>query len=78
MGDRAQKPHRECPEALKASPPADAVGAAVLAMRIAIRAVGNRQSSIPCKIDQGRSGALKPSWTKISAPGATRLVGALR
>jgi hypothetical protein len=46
-------------------------------MRIAIRAIGNRQS-IPRKIEQGRSGALKPSWIKISAPGATALVGTLR
>jgi hypothetical protein len=47
-------------------------------MRIAIRAIGNRQSSIPRKIEQGRSGALKPSWIKISAPGATALIGTLR
>jgi hypothetical protein len=43
-------------------------------MRIAIRAIGNRQSGSPRKIEQGRSGALKPSWIKISAPGATPLV----
>jgi hypothetical protein len=60
------------PRSPEASRPVDAIGAAVLVMRTAIRAIGNSQSSIPRKIEQGRSGALKPGWMKISAPGAPR------
>jgi hypothetical protein len=37
-------------------------------MRIAIRALGNRQSSIPRKIEQGR-GALKAKLDKIQRAG---------